>query len=50
MNNHLAGSWFASPALAGIISVAVFIVIRKFILEHVNDSSFVLDNSIQFNR
>ncbi|CAF0825488.1 unnamed protein product [Adineta ricciae] len=29
----IGGSWFASPALAGIISIGVFIVIRKFILE-----------------
>ncbi|CAF2816580.1 unnamed protein product [Rotaria sp. Silwood2] len=30
----IGGSWFASPALAGIISIAVFMFIRKFILEH----------------
>lgn len=29
----IGGSWFASPALAGIISVAVFIIIKKFILQ-----------------
>ncbi len=29
------GSWFASPALAGLISVVVFVLIRKFILEKV---------------
>jgi len=29
------GSWFASPALAGLISVGVFVLIRKFILEKV---------------
>jgi phosphate/sulfate permease len=37
-NYFSAGSWFASPALAGIISVAVFIFIRKFILEKVKIS------------
>ncbi|CAF3403740.1 unnamed protein product [Rotaria sp. Silwood1] len=29
----IGGSWFASPALAGFISVVVFMLIRKFILE-----------------
>ncbi|CAF0754166.1 unnamed protein product [Adineta steineri] len=29
----IAGSWFISPALAGIISVGIFLVIKKFILE-----------------
>ena len=32
----IGGSWFASPALAGIISVAVFMIIKKFILQQVN--------------
>ncbi|CAF0835241.1 unnamed protein product [Rotaria sordida] len=30
----IGGSWFASPALAGIISIAVFVLIRKFILQN----------------
>ncbi|CAF3355573.1 unnamed protein product [Rotaria socialis] len=29
----IGASWFVSPALAGIISIAVFMLIRKFILE-----------------
>jgi len=29
----IGGSWFISPVLAGIISIGVFYVIRKFILE-----------------
>ncbi|CAM4785479.1 unnamed protein product [Rotaria magnacalcarata] len=29
----IGGSWFVSPALAGIISIAVFMLIQKFILE-----------------
>lgn len=36
IENYLLGaSWFASPALAGIISVAVFFLIKKFILQQV---------------
>ena len=33
---ELGASWFVSPALAGIISLAVFFLIRKFILESVS--------------
>ena len=35
------GSWFASPILAGIISIGIFIVIRRFILEQV--TNLILD-------
>ena len=41
-SDSLAGSWFASPALAGIISIGVFILIRKFILDKVNRGFFRL--------
>ena len=45
----IAGSWFASPALAGIISIAVFWVIRRFILEQVNIGRSALEHNLSSN-
>ncbi|CAF2888382.1 unnamed protein product [Rotaria sp. Silwood2] len=35
-------SWFVSPVLAGVISIVVFILIRKFILEQSNQMNVAL--------
>ncbi|CAF3410064.1 unnamed protein product [Rotaria sp. Silwood1] len=38
----IGASWFVSPVLAGLISIVVFIMIRKFILERSNQMDVAL--------
>ncbi|CAF1062649.1 unnamed protein product [Rotaria sordida] len=38
----IGGSWFVSPVLAGIMSITVFIIIRKFILEQSDQMNVAL--------